>query len=1054
MSDTVWSVRTVPVIAVLVAASAVTAWLALRPSATVVPNAGTPTVARAADPAQPEARERVAPEPDAPAAGGPAAPLPEGAIRVLAADGTPAEADVYATCDRAWSEGAAASIGRAGRDGLLVPREPPSAPFAFLWAFGRDGAAGPEPLVAGGQTLTLGAGCTLELHVRHPDGTPLAGISCHVLPTWRTVATTDDDGIARMRGLPPACDVTAFTDPRCGEAAVARARTGSAGTTVSVDLDFAPGRGPFVLLRARADGPERDVRVRLGEDDEDDFIRPLGLRTRGAPVRLSLESFLGAPVTITARADGTRTAARRFEDLAPYSVTEWDVELSPGGVPARGRVVEADGSPAAGARVDLVFEALRGRGATTDLRGEFDVDPSWVGAAIRAVRPGASCSDALELTDEVTAVVLALHPGATVEGVVRDAASGRPIEGARVGLACEDGDPDAVETDAEGVYRFRGIPAGSVVSPYHVDSGRSVAAPQASPSDAEREAADLDERLRRGWAQRVAGTETIRIDLVASALSGAFARVRVVFPEGVTPPRRIDLAHEWQEADDRAPVADDTTLDDVTDVRRFLRRGVHRFRATAPGFAASSEPRLVVGGEDLADIVVTMRAVPRVRAHVVDGQGVPLRRKWVEVRVALRSGEHVRQLAVVRADASGIADLDEVAELARSTAAPGDEIVFTLDGAGFKAEPGDETVNLRVPAEQWLRHATAADDASWELEVPLLPPHFLDVRVQDTSGRPAPGVRVRWFGSRNGERDLEAVSDASGTLTLPIWAASDSLDLHADAPWIGRARILTWLEESEGGRTFTVDRRRSVRIRVVTADGTPIAHRRATWWGPSGMVRKLTDASGAFVADLPASDTTIEPDVGDVWIPSSVQVPAGVDAVEVVAMPLRLVRMRVEFPPGMERPNSVEVYIGTQRLGTLELPEDADTDARMLLPQQPLELRLKPRDPLYVARTNYDGESETVALRVERVPERSVTFRLLDESEHPLAARDVRIRDAGGRRIDAAGTTDADGCLTVSVPEIRLNADVEIDGFRSRSWSHDPEAPADGTVTLRLQARR
>lgn len=162
---------------------------------------------------------------------------------------------------------------------------------------------------------------------------------------------------------------------------------------------------------------------------------------------------------VRASAPGLREGwSRPFEVDAGDEAPGVEVVLEEGAALA-GRVVEADGSPAVGARVDLAALA-DGAGrpvalARVDDAGRFLLDGLPTGAhTLTAVAgDGREASRSVDLGPGTTEVAVALDPGMSLGGrVVRD--DGAPVEGARVLLLGGASEGGAVETRTDALGRF------------------------------------------------------------------------------------------------------------------------------------------------------------------------------------------------------------------------------------------------------------------------------------------------------------------------------------------------------------------------------------------------------------------------------------------------------------------------------------------------------------------------------------------------------------------------------------------------------------------------
>jgi hypothetical protein len=157
-----------------------------------------------------------------------------------------------------------------------------------------------------------------------------------------------------------------------------------------------------------------------------------------------------------------------------------EIELTPA-APAtiRGRVVDADGKPVAGAAVGLSKELFGNHKdepwrylgdnklPTTDADGRFTIPGVAVGTrfAVRSGRSGCNRPESdwrtADKPGDIVLPDLVIRPGAAVlTGAVVDPA-GRPIGGARVSQLDRFGQVEAV-TEADGTFRLEGLADGTV----------------------------------------------------------------------------------------------------------------------------------------------------------------------------------------------------------------------------------------------------------------------------------------------------------------------------------------------------------------------------------------------------------------------------------------------------------------------------------------------------------------------------------------------------------------------------------------------------------------
>ncbi len=661
----------------------------------------------------------------------PADALAGGAIRVVDGDGKPAAAAVFSTADPRWSRTSATFVGDTGPDGLISAKDRVAPPGAYIWALARRHVgrqvAGPEIFDPAGQTLTLGPGSTVRLHVVTKNGEPVVGASCDVRRGARRV--TDVDGMALLPGCVPGSTVgvSAYVigAPKQTTGFVTLPHDGS---PADLEITIGSGYGPFVLLDVTGDlAPDAEVRLEVAGGEPKPGV--VTLRFGAPPVLISLRDRFLDDVEITATAFGARSTSRRLDRtvLAGDSITPVELELvAGGGVPRRGRVLNADGSPAPDVEVGLAGEFPEWDVEATDEKGWFEIDLAWLGQEIRAVRSGDACSSAVSLSGDMDDLILRLGPGATLRGVVRDETSGRAVVKATVLVVLGTSD-SALElesmTDASGVYRVSGLPPDVFVLPSVDHSPRAIPTRARTRLREAQRGATEQSLIREGLAHRIEGGETISHDLQAVVQLGGERTFRIALPEGAAMPKWIAIGESWEGGDGRSRSARWGWLasDGAAEFTRFLNVGVHRFHVSAPGLVADVAEIVVHGDGPQPDTEIRLRARRRVLARLVDAEGEPALHAGIRIRVAFHSARGGRSIGDALTDASGIADVTDAVPSAGDVSATGASVVFTLGGGGgfVAASPFGDDVNLRVDGAEWARRLRADDDTPLVVDVPV-----------------------------------------------------------------------------------------------------------------------------------------------------------------------------------------------------------------------------------------------------------------------------------------------------------------------------------------------
>ncbi|HLL22042.1 MAG TPA: carboxypeptidase-like regulatory domain-containing protein, partial [Kofleriaceae bacterium] len=141
-----------------------------------------------------------------------------------------------------------------------------------------------------------------------------------------------------------------------------------------------------------------------------------------------------------------------------------DIVLEAGGVELNGTVSDISGGPVAHARVRLSNgETMIGSPAETDQNGQFTLT-SWPGGVSVTARADGYTEASGSGTAPGTIDVL-LTPAASLSGTVVDAATGAPIEGARVSVEKTEGLTNhSAHSDADGKFRVQGLTPGRYVA--------------------------------------------------------------------------------------------------------------------------------------------------------------------------------------------------------------------------------------------------------------------------------------------------------------------------------------------------------------------------------------------------------------------------------------------------------------------------------------------------------------------------------------------------------------------------------------------------------------
>ena len=588
------------------------------------------------------------------------------------------------------AEPAAAAPTPAGLGPAVTPPldEPAVAADGLVELFARAGEA---PL----------AGAEVRLYLALP---PEPG---HDEPTWRRAgeARTDTAGVARI--------------PARAGTYLAAVRAGGLGTAY-VEVLRVPGEEVTRAEVALAPAMSLEARVTARPGGCPVAARVVVFPAVARAVRLGPPS---APPEERASATAGPDGAVRLEGLAPgtYAVAAEGPELHPVLLPrvvvpregalaialeplgrVLGLVRDAAGRPAAGATVRGASRDHEGT-ATAGADGRFTLAlpaGSYRVSGARGELAGGAGPISVQSGAATHGLEIVLGPAASVEGVVLDARSGRPVPGAELALSPHETGALVARTAADAEGRFRLAP----LAPGEYDL--RAAAPGRSPA------------LQRGVTLRPGATFPARVSLAGTgAIEGvvedalgrplAGARVRIV-ARGDGRPGALEARSDFE--------------------GRYRIEGVEIGRAELVArqdgvdLGVSRAVRVAADGTSRADFSLPEAGL--LVGHVTQS-GRPAPAGTAVVAVPLAAGAGTSQLARAVADAAGSYRLALPAGEYRVHAAPGD---------------ADRT-DLRVaPA-----FARVAPGATARLDVAAIAPtseEGLEVIVLEPGGAPSPGAVV------------------------------------------------------------------------------------------------------------------------------------------------------------------------------------------------------------------------------------------------------------------------------------------------------------------------
>ena len=522
----------------------------------------------------------------------------------------------------------------------------------------------------------------------------------------------------------------------------------------------------------------------------------------------------------------------------------------PGGTDVRGRVVDADGAPVAGAEVWVTTGLNRDAGlvaATTGADGAFEVKQLGDAVFLGARRAGYAPSRAEHVghraeraagadgapAGEIELELVLPSRGASLRGSVVGV-GGAPIAGARVRVGAQwqfdtygpsgaEGPPPPVEvvTDARGEFSCDAAAPGTVAWACRAES-YAVAAGEAE--------------VREGGSASI----VIRME------PGARVRGRVVDASGAGVPGVWVSAYERAFGHGMRSSFDSPRVqsDAAGEYELFpLAAGAVTVmaRADGGGGTARAEVEVAIGEERTLDLV--LEGVPEITGTARDADGAPLAGWTVVTRPSQPTGAPPRAVRTRR------------------------------DGAFTVAQPGRGRVDLLLYAPDdgdgpWTRPSAPVARVDGVLigtggvALVMDPASAPRARVTGRLDAPAPGAVVRVWQSGLGDVGFARIEGSGVEFEVEGLPAGDStLTVEAE----GRARVSVAVEglgadEVRDVGELTLPPAGELRVVVTRADGRAPERAHVQILGPDGAeVHATREAGGrAFVArDLPVGDYRI-----------------------------------------------------------------------------------------------------------------------------------------------------------------------------------------------------
>jgi protocatechuate 3,4-dioxygenase beta subunit len=831
-------------------------------------------------------------------------------------------------------------------------------------------------------------------------------------------------------------------------------------------LDVTPGTPFRVVVRDERGGPVAGATVSAYRED----LR--GVPDRGTEFLPPRDAEV--PVaTVTTGAEGVATfqLARRlsFAATAPgraRTVRRWNRDEVECGemtlvvravAPLRGRVVDADGAPVAGARVvarvaPRTWDTYHGsreemaglcEHVRADAEGRFALATLPAGTIEIAVAraDGWPVEAAVVVTPGVDEVEVPLPPVGTVEGRVADAA-GAPVAGASVHVLAGNTMRFRTAVSAgDGTYRLEDLPVG--------DDATVVASPP------------------RGWT----AVRGVRLGVGVELASGSVARADFVMGpaatvEGVVTRDGVPIVG--------AEVELVSVADELSDSRwwgdaRTDARGRYQVDDAVPGptavFASLRGTRV---WEARSDFFASLHEDPSARArHLFEARAGAVVRRDVEVT----SGSAETDLDVARRmerTADEVLGGGRVRFVVRVTTADGAPLAvpqmslhrdfgagrddsdvlrwarpMPTDGVGQEDERvSDEDRSFVVAAfdlnhDLVVRHVEVPPDAT-EMQVDLVLPTLPVLRARVVcAGAPVAGAEVfrgRVLAARSAADGTFALRARSGTVPLAV-AARGCVRRMVDDVEVPREEVLEielLPERALSGVVVDASGAPVRGVRVVPLDGE--GQELAAYAGSVGnaALSAVTDAEGRFrLREVPEGELWIRIESATAGVRVATQTFMDVDA----AQALRLVARtsanlggRVVDAAGRPVEHATVECNGVDASTELEVPREVRTDAEgrfrfegLLSGEYEVDVRPTEHTGLAPARRRTKGGPEDVEFRLERAGVLTGTVYELDGTPHTTvgieATRlDRPAPDEGPWHLDLEDVTDRQGAFRILVP--------------------------------------
>ncbi len=499
----------------------------------------------------------------------------------------------------------------------------------------------------------------------------------------------------------------------------------------------------------------------------------------------------------TWRLDGSRFKTATIKLAPGQARTGIDFVMRPGGVEVHGTVSDISGGPIAHAQIQATGGRW-GQGESapmveTDEKGTYSV---WVAPGdVRVQASADGYAASTEMGKAPGKLDLLLTPESGLSGIVVDAATSKPIEGARVSVEATQWSWEGQEgdrTDAEGKFKVHRIPPGRYVAIARTDHGYG----------------RTEGSVLVGLGQQVDG--------VVVKLFPAARIVGRVMIEG-TPPKLCVESGVWFRDEVHQRWVPGVTEDDGTVHADGVLPGSYNVNVSCDGYRAKdSYPPVVVEGKDLVDLTWLVETGSIVKGKITTKAGLPVADAQISAQT---TGGDVRAKMAWGSDRSQLDGSYELRDLKPATY----KLMLDTD----KGVPPREDYKVEVPAATTVTKDLVIEDGGSIKGV-----------VVDSQGVPVDNIII----------DARPLSDRSWWSMTPNKSAEDgSFQIDALRPgeyrvvaqrsWNDQLRKPGTNDDAEQGEKTTVVAGKTATVKLVVEAQT-------------GVIKgTVVDANGAPISD-------------------------------------------------------------------------------------------------------------------------------------------------------------------------------------------------------------